>query len=230
MEGVAKSEVAAATKRTNYFFILVADRLPAHLVIAFYHDVQQPSTGKISVRPKCWKEEGTWFIHTQFPEEEIVTAISTPTSHYFTTPVKYIAAVVCLAVLLAACQTPEQKVVEAKENVANANQDLKEANRDARAQWQEDWLTFKRENDKDIADNERRIIDLRQQVRGVNTRYGATYNARIDELERRNNELRDRVDNCRDEGDAKWAEFKETAKRNMDNLKLLLSNVTIKNG
>jgi predicted nucleic acid-binding Zn-ribbon protein len=159
-----------------------------------------------------------------------MTATSTLTSHYFTTPVKYLAAGVCLAVLLAACQTPEQKVAETKENVTNAKQDLKEANRDARAQWQEDWLAFKRDNDKDIAANERRIIDLRQQVNGADSRYRATYNARIDELERRNNELRERVNNCRDGEDEKWGEFKENTKRNMDNLKALLGNVTIKNG
>ncbi len=159
-----------------------------------------------------------------------MTTISMSTSRYITTPVMYIAATVCLAVLVSACQTPEQKVVEAKESVANANQDLKEAAREVRAQWQENWLTFKRDNDKDIAANERRIIELRKEVNDVDARYRATYSARIDELERGNNELRDRVNNCRDEGDARWEEFKKDTKRNMDDLKSLLSNLTIKNG
>jgi hypothetical protein len=52
--------------------------------------------------------------------------------------VTFIATGCCLAVLLVACQKPEEKVENARDKVANAKQDLKEASRDARAQWQED--------------------------------------------------------------------------------------------
>jgi hypothetical protein len=175
-------------------------------------------------------EEETRFTSSQFPQEEFMTSISTSTSRYITTPVLYIAATVCLAVLLTACQSPDEKVVEAKEKVTNATQDLKEATREVRAQWQENWLTFKRDNDKDIAANERRIIELRKEVTNANTRYRATYTARIDELERGNNELRDRVNNCRDEGDERWKTFKRDTQRTMDTLKSTLSHMTIKNG
>jgi hypothetical protein len=91
------------------------------------------------------------------------------------------------------------------------------------------WLEFKRENDTDIAENERRIIELRKQVGKANTCFRASYNARIYELERRNNELRDRTNNYRDEGDVKWAAFKRGCKRDMHNLKSLLKKTTIKN-
>jgi Zn-dependent M32 family carboxypeptidase len=159
-----------------------------------------------------------------------MTTISRSTSREVATLMRYITASVCLAILLSACQTPEQKVVEAKEKVTDATQDLKEATREVRAQWQEDWLTFKRDNDKDIAANERRIIELRKEVTNINTRYRPTYNARIDELERGNNELRDRVNNCRDEGNERWEAFKRDTQRTMDTLKTTLSSMTIKNG
>ena len=158
-----------------------------------------------------------------------MSTISTSKSSHFIKAVKSIATGVCLAVLLVACQKPEEKVGNAKEKVASANQDLKEAKREARSEWQEAWLKFKRDNDSDIADNERRIMELRKEVSKVNTRYRANYTVRIDTLELRNNELRDRVNNYKDEGDAKWQEFKNDSKRDMDELKSSLKKITIKN-
>jgi Mg2+ and Co2+ transporter CorA len=155
---------------------------------------------------------------------------ATSEAGYFTNSVKFIATAVCLTFLLVACQKPEQKVEDAKDKVANANQDLKEATREARTAWQEAWLTFKGDNDSEIGDNERRIIELRKEVSKLHKRYRANYSVRIDELERRNNDLRDRVNNYKDEGDVKWEEFKKETKRNMDDLTLSINKITIKNG
>ncbi len=143
--------------------------------------------------------------------------------------VKFIATGFCLAILLVACQKPEAKVENAKEKIADANQDLKEAKREARAEWQENWLKFKRDNDEEIASNERRILELRKDVKDVDARYRGKYNTRIDELEHRNNDLRDRVNNYKDAGDERWEEFKKDMKRDMDDLRSSLKNVTIKN-
>ncbi len=145
------------------------------------------------------------------------------------TLVQSVAALFCLSFLISACQKPEEKVDNAREKVADANQDLKEAKREARAEWQEDWLKFKRDNDEDIASNERRILELRKDVNDVDARYRAQYNNRIDELEHRNNELRERVNNYRDSGDERWEEFKKDMKRDMDDLHTSLKNVIVKN-
>ncbi len=174
-------------------------------------------------------EEKNSITGSHFPQGGFMTTISTSKSRTFTNLVKFTATGFCLAILLVACQQPEKKVETAKEKVADAKQDLKEAKREVRAEWQENWLKFKRDNDKEIADAERRIIDLRKEVNGVDTRYRAKYNVRIDELEKRNNELRDRVNNYRDEGDVRWGEFKEGMKHDMDDLKSSLKNITIKN-
>lgn len=150
-------------------------------------------------------------------------------SGYFTSLVTSVATGCCLSLLLVACQKPEEKVENAREKVADARQDLKEAKREARTEWQQDWVNVKRDNDKDIADNERRNIDLRKDVKGVHKRYRARYNVRIDDCERRNNELRDRVNNYKDEGDERWVEFKKDLKRDMDDLKSSLKKITVKN-
>jgi len=159
-----------------------------------------------------------------------MNTIAASKPRYFTNSVKFIATAVCMAFLLVACQEPEQKVEDARDKVTNAKQDLKEATREARVAWQEAWLKFKGDNDTEIAANERRIIELRKDVSKLNTRYRAKYNVRIDELEKRTNELRDRVNNYKDEGDVKWEEFKKATKRDMDDLTSSLKEITIKNG
>ncbi len=142
---------------------------------------------------------------------------------------RFIAASFCALLLIAGCQQPEEKVQDAREKVADANQDLTEAKREARAEWQEAWLKVKRDNDEEIAENERRILDLRKDVNDIDTRYRAKYNTRIDELERRNIELRNRVNDYKDQGDERWEEFKKDLKREMDELRESLKNVNVKN-
>ena len=142
----------------------------------------------------------------------------------------------CLMMVVGACQRSEQKVADAKgkvadakEVVAEANQDLKEASRDVRADWEENWVAFKRDIDTRVSDNERRILELRSEVANIDTRYQASYNTSIDEAERRNNELRDRVANYKHEGDANWEVFKTDIGRDFDALKIALGNITIAN-
>ena len=148
----------------------------------------------------------------------------------------FIATGLCLSVVLVSCQGPKEKVAaarvdvtEAKEQVADARQDLKEAKREMRVEWQEAWLKVKSENDKDIAENERTIIDLRRKVRDIDSRNRAKYTTHIDDMERSNYALRDRVNNVRDQGDVVWEQFKKDMKRDMDNLKVSLKNTTIIN-
>jgi predicted nucleic acid-binding Zn-ribbon protein len=159
-----------------------------------------------------------------------MNTIATSNARYFTNSVKVIGTAVCLTFLLVACQKPEQKVEDAKDKVTNAKQDLNEATREARTAWQEAYLKFKRDNDTEIAANERRIIDLRKDVSKLDERYRSNYNVRIDELEKRNNDLRDRVSNYKDEGDVKWEEFTKATNRDMDDLTSSLKKITIKNG
>jgi hypothetical protein len=150
-------------------------------------------------------------------------------SHHFMNVVQGTVTVCCLALLLAACQQRESKVEIAKDNVINATQDLKEAAREARTEWQAAWVKFKGEYNTGIADNERRIIDLRKEVNAIDMRYRDQYTVLIDKLEGRNNELRQRINNAIDEGDAKWSDFTKAMNRDMDDVKLSLKNITVKN-
>jgi hypothetical protein len=149
---------------------------------------------------------------------------------FFTRCVRLVATGACLTLLLGACQQPREKSGTAIDKMATVHQAQVGATSKVRPAWQEAWLKFKRENDTDVANNKRRIIELRENVGKANARFRASYNVRIDELERRNNELRDRIDNYKDQGEAKWVGFKLGSKRDMDGLKSLLKKTTIKNG
>lgn len=159
--------------------------------------------------------------------------VDTARSRHFTNAVKFIATGLCLALLLIECQKPAERSKRsgtAIEDVASLNQGGREASKEVRPAWQEAYRKFKRQNDIDIAENERRIIELRKNVGNASMRFRTSYTLRIDELERRNNELRDRTDNYRGQGDAKWAAFMYSSKRDMDKLKSLLKKTIIKNG
>lgn len=158
-----------------------------------------------------------------------MNTMSTFKSHYVTTLVKLMATGFLLGITLVACQQPEEKLKEARNEVANAKQDLKDAKREVRAQWEQSWLKFKQNSGEELADNERRIIELRKEVNNIDARYRAKYNTRIDELEGRINESRDRINNYRDEGDERWESFKTEMRRDMDDLKSSLSSITIRN-
>lgn len=144
----------------------------------------------------------------------------------------------CLLALIAGCsQRAEQKVadakgevLDAKENMAEATQDLHDATQEARAEWKASWVSFKNDFDKDLADNEASIATLRAEVAGIDGSYQSKYNEIIDEAERKNNELKDRVNNYKDEGDAKWELFKTDATRDLDDLKAAIKNISITNG
>lgn len=134
-----------------------------------------------------------------------------------------------VAIILACSHQPGADLEQTKPGHLFARQEMKAAAKRARPEWLENWLKFKQENDKDVVSNERRIDDLRKEVGALDSVHRGTYNDRIGECERKNTDLRDRVNNCKDEGDAKWGEFKKKVKQDMDDLNSSLKNFTVRN-
>jgi cell division septation protein DedD len=147
-------------------------------------------------------------------------------------------AVVCLVLLSAGCSKHAEqkvadakgKVADAKEKVGEATEDLQSAQRDERSEWKQSWLSFKNDFDKDLTDNEAGIAARRAEVEKIDAGNRSRYNASLDDAERKNNELRDRVNNYKDEGDAKWELFKTDTRRELDDLKATIKDISIKNG
>ena len=117
------------------------------------------------------------------------------------------------AILLTGCEkTSEQKVNNANENVGTAKQDLKDAQTEAAAEWQ----TFKNESEQQIAANEKRIDAFKEKMDKAGPKMKAKYDKDVENLEQRNRDLKQKLEDYKDEGPSKWQEFKTNFKRDMD--------------
>lgn len=123
-------------------------------------------------------------------------------------------------------QEGQQEVTEQQRDVQEAAQELNEAQQQARAEWKTDYLGFKREMVNEIADNERLILEKRQDA--VNAAHQDTYNSALAEAERHNNELRDRLNNVTDQGDEVWTKFKDDFRTEVNNVEEAIKKIDVK--
>jgi DNA repair exonuclease SbcCD ATPase subunit len=106
-------------------------------------------------------------------------------------------------------QDERENVAEQQRELQEAEQDLTEAQRQARVEWQQDYLSFKREMVQELTDNEKLILEKREKAATLDSQEQARYNTAIAEAERRNNELRDQLNNAPDQGADAWTQTKE---------------------
>ena len=117
---------------------------------------------------------------------------------------------------LMACQSPAGKEAKAKAEVTKAKEDLKAkeaaAAADASKQTEEaEWKALKAATEADIKANELRIKELRAQKPN-----STLTEERITALEKRNRDLKDKLDNYEKNRPTDWATFKREMKHDMD--------------
>jgi predicted nucleic acid-binding Zn-ribbon protein len=108
----------------------------------------------------------------------------------------------CMAgIFFAGCEkTPGQKV-------ERANQELKDAKADYRAEWQK----FKNDSEEQIKANEDRIDAFKEKMEKADRKTKAKYNKAVADLEQKNSDLKKKLEEYKDEGESKWEEFKRTS-------------------
>ena len=150
-------------------------------------------------------------------------------------------AVGCFVGLIASCQSKQEKVesargevqeqreevAEEQRDVAEAQQELNEAQRAAREEWKTDYLAFKREMVNEVAENERLVLEKREEIVKLDASMQAQYNTAVADVERRNNDLRDRLNNAMDEGDAQWTTFKDNFRREINEVEEAIKAIHI---
>ena len=114
----------------------------------------------------------------------------------------------------------EDKLLKEAEDVVEARQDLNQALRDSVRQ-------FKLDAQNKIADNNKKIDDLRQKIANGNKSSRDKYEARISDLERKNKDLQKRLDEFTDETSDKWTSFKREFSQDMDELGNSLNDFTV---
>ncbi|MEO0058531.1 MAG: hypothetical protein RLZZ312_178 [Bacteroidota bacterium] len=121
----------------------------------------------------------------------------------------FVAAVMSISIL--ACKSAAQKETAAKQNVAEANQDLENTKEKNAA----DWKVFKAEAEAKILSNDQRIAELKIKANKPGSTYDSVYKNRIEKLETQNNGLKSRIKNY-NSSQTDWQTFKSDFNREMD--------------
>lgn len=80
-----------------------------------------------------------------------------------------------------------------------------------------------------ISANEKTIAEIKQKIAGMKTDKRMQYEKAITELERKNNELKNNLENFKDEGQENWTIFKEEFNHDMNELGNALKNLVVEN-
>ena len=121
----------------------------------------------------------------------------------------------------------QQQVAEEQRDVQEAAQELSEAQQQARAEWKTDYLGFKRDMVNELSDNERLILEKRQDAANVDAAHQEHYNTALADAERQNNELRDRLNNVTDQGDEAWTKFKDDFRTQVNNVEDSIKKIDV---
>jgi exonuclease VII large subunit len=126
-----------------------------------------------------------------------------------------VAAIAGMAVF-SSCQTKEQKLENAQENVADANADLSKAQRE-----------FREESENNLHENDLTIETYRANLKNEKEEMRAQYERRADSLTQRNKEMRAKLDNYKDDSNdnTKWESFKREFNHDMDEMKTSIKDM-----
>ena len=127
--------------------------------------------------------------------------------------------------ILTSCNTPSQKVENAQENVAIANKDLDQANKEYLA----DIANYRTETANRIAANDASIKELNAKIAQDKRTAKADYKKKIAELEQKNRDMKIKMENYKEEGKEKWMAFKAEFSHDMDELGKAFKDLTVKN-
>jgi len=116
----------------------------------------------------------------------------------------------------------EDKLLEEKQDVDDASQDLYQAVRDSVRQ-------FKLEAQNQISENNRKIDELKEKIANGKKSARDKYEGTISDLERKNKELQKRLDEFNAETADNWASFKREFSHDMNELGNSLKDITVDN-
>jgi hypothetical protein len=144
-----------------------------------------------------------------------------------------IAGLFAVVAVAAACDTPAEKVEDAKEKVQDAKDNLKSVKTDSlnsavKTENAAEWQSFKNESDLKIDANKIRIEEIKAKIKKAGPKSTAAYEGRIDSLQQRNEALKARMYSY-ENGKTDWESFKSEFNHDMDGLAAALKNFTVSN-
>jgi len=115
--------------------------------------------------------------------------------------------------LITSCNSSENKMETAAENVDEAQKNLDEAER----RYAEEWEKFKLESEERIRNNENEIVIYREREK-TDKEFSRKYREAIDKLEAQNEEMKIKMREGRENAKNRWEEFKREWNHDMDEL------------
>ncbi len=119
----------------------------------------------------------------------------------------------------------DKKAKEARKDVAEAKQDLKEARIDSAANFQK----FKKEAEASITEKKIKIAELKAKKMSENSEDKKKYDKKIASLEKKNDDLRKKLETCDATKTDNWTSFKEEFYHDMNELGQAIKDIGVNN-
>jgi hypothetical protein len=127
--------------------------------------------------------------------------------------------------ILTGCHTPAEKVANAQISVDAANEELDQANHEYLAEVEK----YRKEASEKIAANEKSIAEFNARMATEKSDAKAAYQDKITAIEKKNSDLKKKMDEYKAEGKDQWEKFKIEFSRDMDELGKAFKNLTTSN-
>jgi DNA anti-recombination protein RmuC len=129
----------------------------------------------------------------------------------------------CLS--LASCTSAEKKVDKAEERVADAAEEMK----DATADYHTEVANYKTESAQRFSENEQAALNFKARIDNEKKEARTEYYEKISVLEKRNSDMKLKLENYRADSQDSWKTFKEEFNHDMDELGKSFHDLTVNN-
>ena len=116
--------------------------------------------------------------------------------------------------IFTSCKTPAEKVEKSEEKVEKAQEDLDQA----KIEYDEQYNQFMQESNEKITANDKLIADLKIYSKNKKKETKIKYDKTIADLEAKNQAMKEKIRNHKEEGNDKWESFKNEFNHDMDEL------------
>jgi len=116
----------------------------------------------------------------------------------------------------------QEKVKDTKEKVVDSIKVRNQAIRDS-------IQVFKRESEEIISSNEKKLTELKGKLANEKKEDRAVLEKKLTELEQKNSDIKEKLENYKDEGQDKWEMFKAEVNHDMNELGKAFKDLTVKN-
>lgn len=146
----------------------------------------------------------------------------------------FIATTFLVGAIFTGCQTSAEKVDDAKANVTEAKQDLKEVKAEVSAEEQKAaneaaWKAYKVEAEAKIDANDVLIAEIKAKMQKAGKTMDKLYKQQVEALEQKNKDLRQRINVYNANTQSDWESFKREFDHDMDELGAALKDLTVNN-